>query len=168
MKAAPQLAHLLLIIVSCVALFACLANLGSGDRVEHYSSYATAFEEILGSLLGLGYVQKRDIFPGTVLATLPQQPPECVDLLWQGNAVCLGAYAVLHVDSWCNFHAAERSAVGNKATSIGQDVLYDVLPESQAKLRGIVHLQANHLLCSHFTTIHHHPFLTSPDQQHTR
>jgi hypothetical protein len=137
MKAAPQLAHLLLIIISCVALFACLAVIGNGDRVDHYSSYGAAFEEILGSLLGLGHVQKRDIFPGTVWQPFPQQLLSVLIYYVREMLFVLVLMQFFMSTLGTTFMKLKRSAVGNKTSSIGQDVLHDVLPESQAKLAGL-------------------------------
>eukprot|EP00775_Hariotina_reticulata_P011535 gene11535-11678_t len=137
MKAAPQLAHLLIIIISCVALFSCLAIIGSGDRVQHYSSYGTAFEETLASLLGLGYVQKKDIFPGTVWQPFPQQLLSVLIFYGRELLFVLVLMQFFMSTLGSTFMKLKRSATGNKTSSIGQDVMHDVVPESRARLRGM-------------------------------
>jgi hypothetical protein len=63
LQAAPQLAHLLFVIIGCVALFAGLSYLGTGDRVAFTRGYGPAFEEVLRSLLGLAGMKLPDVLP---------------------------------------------------------------------------------------------------------
>jgi hypothetical protein len=132
MKAAPQLAHLLLIIISCVALFACLAFVGSGDRVAHYSSYGTAFEETLRSLLGLGYVQKRDIFPGTVWQPFPQLLLNVLIYYGREMLFVLVLMQFFMTTLGAVFMELKYKATRGKPRSIGQDIMQDIWPEVKA------------------------------------
>lgn len=72
-KAAPQLVHLMVIITSCIVLFAGLSVIGIGNRVAYASSYTASFEETFRTLLGLGYIKLPDVFPGALQQRLPQQ-----------------------------------------------------------------------------------------------
>jgi hypothetical protein len=66
LRAAPQLGHLLLVILACLLLFALVACVGLGERVMPLSSAAGAVEEAFSVLLGLGTVGLADVFPAGV------------------------------------------------------------------------------------------------------
>jgi hypothetical protein len=66
LRAAPQLGHLLLVILACILLFACVACVGLGGRVSYLNSAGAAVEETFSVLLGLGSVTLADAFPDSV------------------------------------------------------------------------------------------------------
>jgi hypothetical protein len=45
LRAAPQLGHLLLVILACILCFACVACVGLGERVSYLNSAGAAIEE---------------------------------------------------------------------------------------------------------------------------
>jgi hypothetical protein len=66
LRAAPQLGHLLLVILACILLFACVACVGLDGRVSYLKSAGAAVEETFSVLLGLGSVTLADAFPDSV------------------------------------------------------------------------------------------------------
>lgn len=133
-EAAPQLAHLLLVICCCIVLFSGLANLGLGHRVPYLSSYAAALEETLRSLLGLGYVKLQDVFPGG----LRQSPAQTLlsVVIYYGRemlfVMVLTQYFMATLGS--AFMRLKRRAAGTKGSSVGRDIVQHVLPELQSKV----------------------------------
>jgi hypothetical protein len=133
-EAAPQLAHLLLVICCCIVLFSGLAYLGLGHRVPYVSSYAAALEETFRSLLGLGYVKLTDVFPGG----LKQSPAQSLlsVLIYYGRemlfVMVLTQYFMATLGA--AFMRLKRRTAGTKGSSIGRDILRHVLPEVHSKL----------------------------------
>eukprot|EP00879_Flechtneria_rotunda_P022869 GHRR01024170.1.p1 GENE.GHRR01024170.1~~GHRR01024170.1.p1 ORF type:complete len:410 (-),score=177.90 GHRR01024170.1:2-1231(-) len=138
MLAAPQLTHLLLVIISCIVLFACLANLGVGDRVPYASSYAAAFEETFRALLGLGYVKLADIFPAGVMQPLPQHLLGVI--IYYGREMLFVMIFMQYFMATLGgvFMSLKQDAAGEKSSSIGKDISHNVMPEVQAKLKHLL------------------------------
>lgn len=144
-QAAPQLAHLLVVIFASITLFALLSYLAIGQRVPYTSSYAASFEETFSALLGLGYVKLPDVFPPDVA----QSPPQVL--------LCLLVYylrEVLFVMVLMNFFMStlgdqfmelKKRKLGSQssATSILQDIAQHVVPELGAKAKQAARLRVS-------------------------
>lgn len=139
-KAAPQLAHLLMIIISCVVLFACLANIGIGHRVSYTSSYSAAFEETFRAVLGLGYVKLQQVFPAEEYQPWPQQLLSLLiyylrEVLF---VMVLAQYFMATLGAVFG-QLKQRTLSGGKSSSIGRDITRYVCPELRAKLLRLLH-----------------------------
>jgi hypothetical protein len=133
-EAAPQLAHLLLVIGCCIVLFSGLAYLGLGHRVPYVSSYAAALEETFRSLLGLGYVKLFDVFP----AGLKQSPAQALlsVLIYYGRemlfVMVLAQYFMATLGA--AFIKLKQQTSGTKGSSVASDTVKHVLPELRSKV----------------------------------
>lgn len=140
LKAAPELAHLLLIIFSCILLFAVLANLGIGYRVSYNHSYAAAVEETFRALLGLGYVKLEQALPEAAHEPWPQALLSL--LIYYTREVLFVMVLVQYFMATLGsvFCELKRQTEGAKSNSIPQDVIREICPEVKGKavrlLRG--------------------------------
>lgn len=131
--AAPQLAHLLFVIVNAIALFALLSYLGLGQRVSYVSSYAASFEETFRALLGLGYVKLPDVMPPEVALSPPQMLLS--HIIYYGREVLfvLILMQFFMTTLGAQFMELKARTVGALASSIPEDVARHVVPELRAK-----------------------------------
>jgi hypothetical protein len=132
--AAPQLAHLMFVIVNVLALFALLSFLGLGQRVSYASSYAASFEETFRALLGLGYVKLPQVFPDNLTLSTPQMLLNLI--IYYGREVIFVMILMQFFMSTLGAQFMELKArtTGLRASSIPADVAEHVWPELRAKL----------------------------------
>lgn len=132
-EAAPQLAHLLIVIFSCIVLFAGLAYIGLGQWVPYHSSYAASLEETFRSLFGLGYVKLWDVFPDITYQSPPQRVLSL--LIFYGREMIFVMVLVQYFMATLGkvFMQLKRQKLGAKGSSIARDILRVVLPEARSK-----------------------------------
>jgi predicted small secreted protein len=99
LRAAPQLGHLLIVLLACILLFACVACVGLGERVSYLNSAGAAIEETFSVLLGLGSVTLADVFPGS--AGMSAAEALLGLLIYYLRVVLFVMITVLHGYAWC-------------------------------------------------------------------
>lgn len=139
LAAAPQLAHLLLIILVCAVPFALLSQLALGTRVGVISSLGGAIQETLRTLLGLAQLRMSEAFPpglvtdpgDALLAALVYYGRELlfVMLLAQYFMATLGAVFVT---------LKGRQAGAAAAPGVGADLAAHVLPELRSTSAAVL------------------------------
>jgi hypothetical protein len=137
LQAAPQLGHLLLVILACILVFACVACMGLGERVSYLNSAGAAVEETFSVLLGLGSVTLADVFPDSVSMSAAEallglfiyylRVVLFVMILSQYFMVTLGA----------EFTRLKWLGRVLHARSIGADVAADIAPEVQLRMQHL-------------------------------
>jgi hypothetical protein len=138
MLAAGQLAHLLLVIVVAITLFAQLSYLALGQRVSYASSYSAAFEETFSALLGLGYIKLPHVFPPAVTQSRPQLLLSVVVYYGREALFVMVLMQFFMTTLGGVFMQLKAAAAGGRSTSIPQDLRKHVLPELRAKATGLV------------------------------
>jgi hypothetical protein len=153
LRAAPQLGHLLLVILACLLLFALVACVGLGERVMPLSSAAGAVEETFSVLLGLGTVGLADVFPAGVSLSAAEA---LLGLLIYYLRV------VLFVMILSQYFMATLGAEFSRlkwlgrvlhARSIGADLAADIAPELRLRMQHMMGLKGCLVRCRTRTAV---------------
>jgi hypothetical protein len=141
LRAAPQLAHHMAVIVCIVALFAALSYLALGQRVSHAASYGAAFEETFSALLGLGYVKLPDVFPDALRQSAPEALLSVLVFYGREALLVMVLMQFFMATLGSTFMELKANAASSASSSIPQDVARHVVPELRAKAAAALDLR---------------------------